>query len=105
MKGGRFADPPSQTIYDDGDGPIVVGDIRQPAHDYRCETCAEIFIARYSNNNRPIAVLCPVCGSGLTKKLISMPAVKVWYKGPCEDMAQASPRFREPAQNKAAKRR
>lgn len=51
-------------------------------YDYRCQTCTEIFEVRYSLNNPPRAIICPVCGSGDTHKLIICPAISIRWRDP-----------------------
>lgn len=64
-------------------------------YDYQCQDCTEIFEVRYSLNNRPRAVVCPVCGSGNTRKLIICPAISVQWKDPAssEDASRMKHKF------------
>ena len=89
------------------DGRIVVGDITKPGHDYICKLCAELFEVRYGRDEKPVAVLCPICGTGRTNKIISVPALRIWWKDALssEDASRMAPRFQKAVQNRAARRR
>ena len=86
---------------------IHIGDVTQPAHDYLCSTCAEMFTVHYSRDNKPIAVTCPICASGLTGKIFCAPAVKVRWKDArsASDSSQMKPKFKSAATNRAISRR
>lgn len=83
-------------FYDEARATIVMGDVTAPAHDYQCLTCLEIFEVRYSRDEKPIAVNCPVCESGDTHKLIAMPATSIWWRDPLasSDASGLTPRFK-----------
>lgn len=88
------------------DGHIILGDITKPGFDYRCEECAEIFEVRYGRDEKPFAVTCPVCDSGRTSKLISMPTTRIWWKNPkaSSDASGLTPKHLKPARNRATRR-
>lgn len=79
--------------------------------DYRCETCAEIweqtFDSREQAKKETVLVTCPVCGSGRTCKIMSAPALKIWWKDARSsvDSWQMRPSFRKGVRNKALDRR
>jgi putative FmdB family regulatory protein len=83
---------------------IVVGSITDPGHDYICEECDQLLDVRYRRDEKPVAVTCPICGSGNTHKLISAPAVKIWWKNAAasNDSSEMTPKYRPPIRNRAA---
>ena len=78
-------------------------------YDYRCEECAEIFEQRFKSRDdyrKTIAVTCPICGTGLTHKIVSAPAISIWWKDPLssEDSGRLRPSFRPAVSNRALRR-
>lgn len=61
---------------------IVMGDPKLPGHDYLCAVCDEIFEMHYSRDDKPRYVICPVCNSGDTRKIIVAPSTRIWWKDP-----------------------
>ena len=75
-------------------------------YDYRCEECAELFEMTFASRDeylKTIAVTCPVCGTGRTKKIVSAPAVRIWWKDATSssDALSMRPKFKKPARNRA----
>lgn len=89
-------DERDDAFWDDSREIIVVGRITDPAHDYQCRTCCELFEVRYRRDEKPLAVLCPVCGSGDTGRMIAtFPLTRIWWADARSsvDAAQMKPRW------------
>jgi len=55
-----------------------------PTFDYLCQDCEQRFEELFlSISQIPAQALCPVCGSGHTRRLISAPAARVAGEGRC----------------------
>ena len=48
-------------------------------YDYRCNDCSEVFDEKHPMDFKGV-VICPICLSGDTHKLVVMPAVKLDWK-------------------------
>jgi len=96
----------SDTLRFNSEGQVVLGDIRKPGHDYLCDMCAELFEVRYSQDKKPIAVTCPICGSGRTNKVLNMPATSIWWKDAMSssDVGDLTPRMRRASKNRHIQR-
>jgi putative FmdB family regulatory protein len=75
-------------------------------YDYRCEECAEIFEQDFKSRDdyrKTVAVTCPTCGSGLTRRIVSAPAVSIWWKNAAAapDAWSMRPRFHPATRSKA----
>lgn len=59
-----------------------------PLYDYTCEECEEVFEVSLSTElvkKRPI-VICPICDTGNTRKIIVMPATTLkWWNSMASD--------------------
>jgi putative FmdB family regulatory protein len=82
---------------------VIIGDITKPGYDYRCEECAEIFEVHYGRDEKPLAVTCPICKSGRTSKIMSVPALRVRWKNALasNEAMDMAPRFYKRAKNRA----
>jgi putative FmdB family regulatory protein len=93
--------------YSNGEDIIVLGDVKDPGHDFRCASCAEIFEVHYRRDKRPGYVICPICGSGETQKLIAAPAIGIRWRNAAASSSAADmvPKYLKPTRNRAARSR
>ncbi len=76
--------------------------------DYRCEECVEVFEINYQKaDGSPDIVTCPVCGSGLTRRLMTMPSVTLdwWNAAASSDSSGIHKRHRPASKPRRARER